>query len=69
MMTETGTVGDERRALVASTIAEVRQIIATEGVSRASLERVKATPLPLAARRDLFPDSAASGRKIGRAHV
>lgn len=58
MMTETGTVGDERRALVASTIAEVRQIIATEGVSRASLERVKATPLPLAARRDLFPDSA-----------
>lgn len=58
MTTKTMSVAEERAALVASTMAEVRRIIGAEGVSRASLERVKQTLLPLAARRDLFPDSA-----------
>lgn len=55
---ETKTVAAERTAEVATTMAKVRDIIATEGVTRSSLERVKQALLALAARRELFPDTA-----------
>jgi predicted metal-dependent enzyme (double-stranded beta helix superfamily) len=46
----------ERRAEVDAAVAEVRQIERSEGVTRASLERIKQRLLRLAARKDLFSE-------------
>jgi predicted metal-dependent enzyme (double-stranded beta helix superfamily) len=57
----------ERRAEIAATVADVRQIEGREGVTRASLDRIKARLTRLAARKDLFsekdfPPPAAGGK-------
>jgi predicted metal-dependent enzyme (double-stranded beta helix superfamily) len=57
----------ERRAEVAATVADVRQIESNDGVSRASLERIRQRLALLAARKDLFaekdfPPPAPGGR-------
>jgi len=44
----------ERRKEIEATVADVRDIERREGVSRASLERIKARLIRLAARTDLF---------------
>ena len=59
--------GADRRAEVAATVAEVREIERSEGVTRASLDRIKARLSRLAARKDLFtekdfPPPAAGGK-------
>ena len=46
----------ERRAEVDAAVAEVREIEQREGVTRASLERIKQRLLRLAARQDLFSE-------------
>jgi predicted metal-dependent enzyme (double-stranded beta helix superfamily) len=46
----------ERRAEVDAAVAEVRKIEQGEGVTRASLERIKQRLLRLAARKDLFSE-------------
>ena len=45
----------ERAKETESAVADVRRIEATEGVTRASLEKIKQRMLKLAARRELFP--------------
>jgi len=45
-----------RRAAIAAAVADVREIERREGVTRASLERIKARLTSLAARKDLFSD-------------
>ena len=46
----------QRRAEIAAAVADVRQIEAREGVTRASLELIKERLTRLAARKDLFTD-------------
>jgi len=46
----------ERRTEIAAAVADVREIERREGVSRASLERIKQRLTRLAARKDLFTD-------------
>ena len=46
----------ERRAEIAAMVEEVREIERREGVTRASLERIKERLARLAARKDLFTD-------------
>ena len=48
--------GAARRAAIAAAVADVREIEQREGVSRASLERIKQRLTRLAARKDLFTD-------------
>jgi len=54
----TESLASTRGRLVAETMARVRAIIRDGGATRDALEKVKAELLPLAARRELFPDSA-----------
>jgi predicted metal-dependent enzyme (double-stranded beta helix superfamily) len=46
----------ERRAEIAATVEDVREIERREGVTRAGLERIKERLARLAARKDLFTD-------------
>ena len=49
------TVAEERRRLVADTVARIRAVEREKGVSRAALEAVKELLIELAAKRELFP--------------
>ena len=49
-------VKEQRNAEIAKTIARIRAIEQEKGVSRETLEDIKAVMLELAARKELFPD-------------
>ncbi len=49
-------IADQRAAAVAETIARIREIEGSQGVTRAALEQIKAELIALADRRELFPD-------------
>ena len=51
------TITVERTAAVTATLARVRRIVGDAGVTRDSLERVRAELITLAQQRGLFPDS------------
>ncbi len=57
---------EERDAAVADTVAKVRAIETEAGVTRDSLERIRAALLALAARTDLFPLEAFPGPEDGK---
>ena len=46
---------EQRTQAIQSTVARIRAIEAEQGMTPASLERIKQTLLELAARQDLFP--------------
>ena len=49
-------VADERATVIEGTVARIRKIETSQGVTRESLEAIKAELLQLAARRELFSD-------------
>lgn len=54
---EESSVADIRRRVVADAVARIRRIEETEGVNKASMEKIKAEMMRLADRKDLFPES------------
>lgn len=56
-MTQTESIAEQREAVVATAMSEIRKIENTQGISRDSLTQIRDVLLKLAEKRDLFSES------------